>query len=209
MSRNGQRKMPRAKQVQKALARAQEKERAKVAVHLDRLSKLNEGDNDPHMQELRRQMQLLVDGHNNLVTAYNTNLQNFGNSIQHLDARVGAIFIVLDDIVKRGISDVTTLGPIDLGIHEGVEHPQLGGVHWAGYIRMYMKKVEEDLALLKQQQQEAAAAVQDSAVPQAEPFDPLITPEEEPTEDDSNDVVFGGKDADVEASTGHATGTPG
>ena len=197
MSRNG--KKPRAKQVQKAMARAQEKERARVAVHISRLQQLNKGDQDPHIQKLYQQVDLLVQGHNELATACNTNWKGFSDSIQHLDSRVGAMMLVLDDIVRDGVEGVTRLDALALGLHESAEHPQLGGVHWPGYIRTYLKRVEAELAELKARHQAAA---------QKEPFDPLITPTTEETEPE--EVVFGGKDEDNgEAGTGHATGTEG
>lgn len=207
MSRNGRRTKPRAAQVQKALARAQEKERAKVAVHINRLQQLEAGDKNPHIQQLTEQMQRLVDGHNNLVAAYNTNWKNLTNSIQHLDSRVGAMALVLDDIVRGGIENVTKLSVIE-SPDGSPEHRSVGGVHWPGYIRMYLKQVEAELEMLKEQQQAEAEATQAAAAPQAEPFDPLITPPEDQTEDD---VVFGGKDEqeDGEASTGQSTGTSG
>jgi hypothetical protein len=201
MSRNGQRnKKPRAKLVQKALARQQEKERAKVAVHIKNLQDLDAGDKNPHIQELKQQLQLVVNGHNDLVTAYNQNWHGFGASIQHLDSRVGAIALVLDDLMRGGLDNVSKLGPLDA---PSPDHPTVGGVHWAGYIKMYLNQVALELEEIKVQRAAAEAA---SPVH----FDPLITPPEIQTEDDANDVVFGGKDNDdVEASTGQAASAPG
>lgn len=200
MSRNGKNRKPRTKQVQKALQRQQEKERAKVAGHVLKLQQLQAGDQSPHIQQINQQLDQLVKGHNELANAYNTNWTNFANSIQHLDARVGAMQLVLDDIVRTGIQEVTKLDAEALGLHEGAEHPQLGGVHWPGYIRTYLKKVEAELALLKQQGEQAQAA----------PFDPLLTPEAPEAEAETDDVVFGGKDdEDGEASSGLSTGTTG
>lgn len=200
MSRNG-RSRPRPAQVKKALARAQEKERAKVAVHLNRLQQLQEGDQNPHIQKLVQQINLLVEGHNNLATACNANWKGFADSIQHLDARVGAIAQVLDDIVKGGIENVTRLSAIE-SPDGNPENPMVGGVHWPGYIKMYIDRVTTELAELKARQQAQAESEQ------AEPFDPLITPKQEEAEPE--DVVFGGKDeSNVEAGTGSATGTEG
>lgn len=196
MSRNGQRKKPRPAQIQKALARRQEKERAKVAGHIKHLQDLDAGDKNPHIQELKQQLALVIKGHNELVTAYNTNWRGFGASIQHLDSRVGAIALVLDDIVRGGVDNVTKLSAVDLGLHDAAQNPKVGGVHWPGYIKMYLDQVTAELAILKEQREQ-----QGLDAPQTKPFDPLITPEEEP--DDDNDVVFGGKDSsDGEASTG-------
>lgn len=193
MSRNGQKNRPRPSQVKKALARQQEKERAKVAVHIKKLQDLDAGDKNPHMQELKQQLQLLVNGHNDLVNAYNQNWHSFGASIKHLDSRVGGIVLMLDDLIRGGVDNVSKLGPLDLGLHEAAEHPALGGVHWPGYIKMYVNKVEAELAALKEKHA--------SEAPQVVPFDPLITPEGEESPEDA-DVVFGGKDNDGEASTG-------
>lgn len=190
MSRNGQRTRPRPSQVKKAMERQQEKERAKVALHIKKLQDLDEGDKNPHIQELKEQLRLVVKGHNELVEAYNRNWQGFGNSIQHLDSRVGAIAMVLDDLVRGGIDNISKLGSLEAS---SIDHPTVGGVHWPGYIKMYLKQVEEELAELK---------AKHSAAPQTEPFDPLITPEGE-DQTESDDVVFGGKDSsDGETSTG-------
>lgn len=197
MSRNGQRNRPRPSQVKKVLARQQAKERAKVAQEIHKLQQLDAGDKNPHVQEVKQQLALVVKGHNELVEAYNRNWQGFGQSIQHLDSRVGAMSLVLDDIVRGGIENVTKLSPVDLGLHEAAEHPTVGGVHWPGYIKMYLKQVEAELALLKDKHASEAQ--------QTEPFDPLITPEDDADESaDYSDVTFGGKDgsSDGETSTG-------
>lgn len=199
MSRNGKNRKPRPRQVQKALLRQQEKERARVAGHVLKLQQLQAGDQSPHIQQINKQLELLVRGHNELAEAYNKNWQGFANSIQHLDSRVGAIMLVLDDIARGGLEEVTKLDAEALGLHKGAEHPQLGGVHWPGYIHTYLKKVEAELEQYKKQA-EAAQTVQ---------FDPLITPPTVEDEPDTDDVVFGGKDEDGEASSGLSTGTAG
>ena len=150
MSRNGQRNRPRPSQVKKVLERQQAKERAKVAQELLKLQQLDAGDKNPHVQELKQQLALVVKGHNELVTAYNSAWQGFGQSIQHLDSRVGAMALVLDDLMRGGIDNVTKLSAVDLGLHEAAEHPTVGGVHWPGYIKMYLKQVEAELATLKE-----------------------------------------------------------
>jgi len=191
MSRNGQRNRPRPSQVKKALARQQEKERAKVATHIKRLQDLDAGDKNPHIQQLNQQLQLVVKGHNELVEAYNANWQGFGNSIQHLDSRVGAISLILDDLVRGGVDNISKLSALEA---PSLQHRSVGGVHWPGYIKMYLTQVNEELEELK--------AKHASAAPQTEPFDPLITPEGE-TESADDDVVFGGKDSsNGETSTG-------
>lgn len=197
MSRNGQRKRNvRAKQVQKVLQRRQEKERHKVASHILNLQQLQAGDQNPHIQQHAQQLELLIKAHNELATAYNKNWQNFSQSIQMLDTRVGAMMLVLDDIIRSGIEEVTKLDAEGLGLQAGAEHPQIGGVHWPGYFHTYLKKIEAELALLKTQA-EAAQAV---------PFDPLITPPE--INEEEADVVFGGKDgSDGEAQL--EVGAPG
>lgn len=194
MSRNGQRNRPRPSQVKKVLARQQAKERAKVAQEIHKLQQLDEGDKNPHVQELKQQLSLVVKGHNELVTAYNNAWQGFGQSIQHLDSRVGAMALVLDDLVRGGIDNVSKLSPLEAPTPE---HPTVGGVHWPGYIKMYLTQVEAELAALKESHS--------SEAPQTAPFDPLITPEGDVDESaDYSDVAFGGKDGgnDGEASTG-------
>jgi hypothetical protein len=205
MSRNG-RNRPRPAQVKKALARAQDKERARVAVHIDRLQQLQAGDQNPHIQKIFQQINLLVEGHNSLATACNANWKGFGDSIQHLDARVGAIAQVLDDLVRGGIPNITTLSALESPDGK-FDNPMVGGVHWPGYIKMYIDRVTVELAELKARHQAQAEASQAGATEQTEPFDPLITPNQEEAEPE--DVVFGGKDEDVEAGTGSATGTEG
>lgn len=207
MSRNGKnRKSPRAKQVQKAVQRQQEKERARVAGHLLKLSQLEGGDKNPHIQQINQQLSQLADAHDNLATAYNNNWQGFANSLQLLDARVGAIMLVLDDIVRDGIQEVTKLDAEGLGLHSAAQAPQLGGVHWPGYIHTYVKKVEAELAKLKEAHA-AAAPPEGSDEPQTAPFDPLITPEMDDTPED--EVVFGGKEDNGQVGTRLEAGAPG
>lgn len=192
MSRNGQKKRsPRPAQVAKIQARALAKERKKVAGEVLKLQQLEAGDRDPHIQELRSQVQALLKGHNELVTKYNDNTKGMSQAIQHLDARVGAMMFVLDDIVRGGITNVTKLSPLEA---PSPDHRTVGGVHWQGYVHMYLKQLELELDELRAK----------SEAPEL-----LVTPEPEETEDDEP-VVFGGKDdGDGEASTEHATGTAG
>ncbi len=183
MSKSGQMKRRvRAKQVQKVLERKQEKERAAVAKHVHLLQQQQAGDQNPHIQQLSQQLEHLVKGHNDLVTAYNVNWKNFADSIRQLDARLGALALVVDDLVRGGVDNVTRLAAADVPTPD---HEAIGGVHWHAYIRLYVKKVEEDLARLKAQE---AAAQEAPSVD----FDPLITP---PAVDEDTDAdVFGGKD---------------
>lgn len=194
MSRNGQKqKKPRPSQVAKIQARALVKEREKVAVEVHRLRQLEEGDKNPHIQELRKQVSVLLAGHNELVTKFNSNAQGMAQSIQHLDARVGAMMFVLDDIVRGGVGNVSTMSAMEA---PSPGHRTVGGVHWQGYIHMYLKQLEMELEELRAKNEAAGA-------------EPLRTPEAEAIEDDEP-VVFGGKDdSDGEASTEHATGTTG
>lgn len=186
----------RPSQVKKAVERQQEKERAKVAAHVHKLQQLAEGDQNPHIQQLSQQLELLVKGHNDLANAYNVNWKNFADSIKHLDARLGAMAIVFDDFVRGGVENVTKLTAVDAP--EG--HPAIGGVHWPGYVALYMKKVEEELAQLRAQAEAAQNA-------QIAPFDPLLTPV--PQDEAEPEEVFGGKEYDGEASPGLQTSATG
>ncbi len=196
MSRNGK-KAPRKAVMEKALLRRQVKEREKVAEHVHRLQQLKAGDESPHIQDLNRQMAALLKGHNELVTAFNGNIRGFADSIQHLDSRVGALAMVLDDLVRKGPEGILTLPASDLK-NAGPDHPAVGGVHWPKYISMYLKQIEGELQQLRERQ-DAAKAVQ---------LDPLITPPEL-VDEDEEPVVFGGKEDDVQDSPRESTGTEG
>ena len=184
MSRNGQKKRNvRAKVAQRNLARQVAKERKKVAVEVNKLQLLTQGDQNPHIQQLIKQYNQLLEGHNELVKAFNANHQVYSNSLQHLDARVGATRLVIDDLVA-GLSKYAPDCLSELTRQSVDGAVALGGVHWLAYIKHYLDTVKKEL---EKAQQEASSAGS------------LITPEVEPNGDD---VVFGGtEDTDVEVST--------
>lgn len=195
MSKNGQMKRRvRAKQVQKLMARKQEKERAQVAKHVLNLQQQQAGDQNPHIQDINRQLAALVQGHNELVTAYNANWKNFSESIRQLDARLGALFLVLDDLVRGGVDNVTKFTEADVS-EPG--HPAVGGIHMHAYVRLYLKRAEEEFAALKAQAEAA----------QPPPFDPLVTPPGTAEESEA-DYVFGGKEDSTNGEAQLQAGSP-
>lgn len=95
--------------------------------------------------------------------------------MQHLDVRLAALMLAVDDLVKGGVENVTRL------VEEDEEGGPLGGVHWEAYIRLHISKIKEQLAA---QQARAAAAAEP-----AEEETPLARP---------GDHIFGGDDHEVQ-----------
>lgn len=87
------------------------------------------------LELLHRQVALLTKGHNDLVEAYNARTKTFMESFQQLDLRVGAMQLVLDDMVQ---SSVTT-----------IEKDGKKVVHWEAYQLYYQKLLSESLMALK------------------------------------------------------------
>lgn len=166
-----------------------------MAEHVHRLQQLAKGDADPHIQQLRTQYTELVQGFNNYVEGYNHNIKVFTDTLAELDSKIGAIALVVDDLVKDGVAGVTRLTELDAG--ENTE--AVGKVHWLAYITHYTQQVRAEVDRAK------AAAVEVQKAPEVQ-FDPLITPPaiEPEEEEETVSVVFGG-DSDGQDSPGYAT----
>ena len=158
MSKNGRspqkNKKLRAKVVAKKLERQSVKERVKVAKEIHKLQ-----------QASQSTQQKLIDEINSAFSQVNRSLQSFGAAIQHIDARQGAIMLVVSDLVLRGAADVTLT-------------EDRTAVHWEAYIKHYIDNVRKDLEL----RADAAKLQEQLATPEV--------PAEEPTH---IDVVFGGE----------------
>lgn len=107
---------------------------------------------------------------------------------QHLDARVGAQFLVLDDLIKGGFDNVTRVNDLPGNAPERALGP---GINWEAYIKFHLQKAKEAMEALTAQERQQI----------------LITPEDadapEPTESEGMDVIFGGDQEHVEISSGH------
>lgn len=159
MSRNGQKRTNRklrSSVVAKRLESQVRKERTKVAKEITKLQQLAAGDHDPHIQQLNANIQELLKGHNAAVSGFNQNFLAYSKAIQHIDVRIGALMLVIDDLVKGGVADVTRK-------EEG------GGVHWEAYIKHHINKLKEQLEA--QAAQQAAEAPTDDESALAQPGD--------------------------------------
>jgi hypothetical protein len=198
MSRNGQQQRKiRAKVVKKKLERQQAKERGKVARHLLNLQQLGEADKNPAIIELRNQIEADRRGLNNLIQAHNKNFRAYTDAFQHLDARLGALMLVSNDIVEllhvRGLLDesvltTTLVRSTDASSGKEIERSQ---PDWEAYIAYYLKTIRDT--------KEAAAGAEQ-----------LVESIAEESDDDYADTTFGGEDPpNVEASSGGAEISPG
>ena len=183
MNKNGKRLL-RAKVVQRKLQRMQSKERAKVARHVVTLQQINAPDQSPlSIQELGDQLEANRKGLNDLAKAHNTNFSTYSDAFQHLDARLGAIMLVANDmtqllkshnLLNEDILTTTT------STSSGLVQP-----FWEAYIQQYLKLVQQAADVAK-----AALAVVPSIITDSE-------------ESNYADMEFGGEDTpNVEASTG-------
>ena len=158
--------------VRKNLARKAASEREAVAKELHKLQALNSGDADPHIQELRKNFEVLLAGHNEMVEASNRNAEAYSKAFQHLDLRVGALQLALDDVVRdlRSVQHTKVISHVP-GLAEKVD--------WPAYIkaRLYAIKVEMAKAQEGAKLQEAPVAAPEDSI-----------------EETSMDVVFGGQD---------------
>lgn len=178
MSKSG--KNVRAKVVQRNLARSQAKERSKIAKEVSKIQSLNAGDKDPHIQQLYKNFQELLDGHNALVEAFNANVKGYNNQISHLDMRLGAAYSVIQDMYDG--TAVTKVVQI-----EGTDKARIA---WPVYIENYLDTVRKEMERLDVER----AANQVAVVPSAEAEEsPLFTPVTPDEHDESKpDTVFGG-----------------
>lgn len=119
----------------------------------------------------------------------------FSNITQHLDSRVGALFLAFNDLIRGGFINVTKENALP-GEAPDVE---LGpGVNWEAYIKFHLQEAQKAMEAFRAEQ---AAKVQ------------LITPDgaaevatdaEQPT-----DVIFGGDQEHVEVSPGNQASATG
>lgn len=145
MSKSGRKKNKkiRAKVVASRLEHQAQRERTKVAREVNKLQQLAAaGDINPHLQPVIQQVELLRQGHNSCIEAFNSNFASYGNAIQHMDTGLGAIMLVLDDLVAGGAENVTRRA-------DSLEHGQ--GVYWEAYIALHLKKVAEKIEASKLQ----------------------------------------------------------
>lgn len=191
----GQKRQLRQKVVAGKLKRQSDKERTKVAKELHKLQQLGAGDLNPHIQQLRLESKNTRDGLNNLIQAFNTNFQSYGGAMQHLDARLGALSLVVDDIVSSLAASGVALPELTV-----VQNEAKTLVHWEAYLKHYIDNVRAELLARAAAAAEAEQKV--GATPGGEEpaiLDPLFTPEA-PEESTHTDVVFGG-DTDGQIST--------
>jgi hypothetical protein len=183
MSKNGKRPL-RAKVVQRKLQRQQSKERVKIAHHVVKLQQQNAlGQGPVSIQELKDQLEANRSGLNDLVTAHNTNFKTYSDAFQHLDARLGSIMLVLNDVTQllksHGLLNEEIL-TTTTNVTSGLVQP-----FWEAYIQQYLDSIKKA----------AEATAMKLAVA------PIIITA--PEESDYTDMEFGGEVMKhVEASAG-------
>jgi len=194
MSRNGQQQRKiRTKVVKKKLERRQVKERQKVARHILNLQQLGEADQNPVILELRQQLEANRKGHNELAQAFNKNFRTYSDAFQHLDARIGSLMLVTNDLVEllhsKGLlnEDILTTtivkGIDDKGVEAEKHQP-----YWEAYISHYLKLVK---------------VAADNAAEAEKEAQPLIESTSSDSDSDYADTTFGGEDTPhVEISSG-------
>lgn len=176
---NGQKRKLRAKVVASKLKRQSDKERKKVAREIVKIQQLGAEGTNPQLEQLRLEGSSTRSSLNELIAAFNGNSQAYSGAFQHIDARIGAVMLVLDDLT----ASLTTSGVMLPELTTKVDEPSgRTVVFWEAYIKHYIDNVRKEL------EARAAAA---SAAP------PLYTPEAEQTESNNLDVVFGGNDGEA------------
>jgi len=192
MSRNGQQRKIRAKVVKKKLDRQQGKERQKVARHILNLQQLGEADKNPVIQELKLQLEANRKGHNELAQAFNKNFRAYSDAFQHIDARIGSLMLVVNDLVELLHSkDLLDEDILTTTIFQGGEVPGLHQPYWEAYIKHYLGLVKEAADKSK------SKILLDSSLGESG--------------SDYADTTFGGEDtpAHVEVSSGGSASAPG
>lgn len=126
MSKNGKKqaskKKVRAKTVAKNLQERANRERIRVAGEIVKLQRATASQSPVTPADLTP----LYDHLNRLTEVHNRNSQAFGAGIQHLDARVGAMMLYLDDLAR------------------GVEvKREDGGVGWEHYLTLYIEQIKQ------------------------------------------------------------------
>ena len=162
MSRSGktqEKRKLRAKVVAKKMARQSSKERTKVAAELLKLQQLGVVSTRP---DLSQEVRATRDGLNNLIQGFNKNSTALANAIANLDARIGALMLVGDDMAALLPEEQT--GVTLYATEDGTRK-----VHWEAYIKHYVDNVRA-----------LAMRVNAPSVP------------EEPSEPQEDLIVFGG-----------------
>lgn len=151
MSRSGMKQETRklrAKTVAKKMQRKTGKERTKVAAEILKLQQLGAASTNPGLEQLSQEARATREGLNNLIKGFNKNASAFANAAANLDARVGALMLVGDDLISLLPADqeaVTTY----------VDDEGKRKVHWEAYIKHYVDNVRA-LALRGKEAAEAA-----------------------------------------------------
>jgi hypothetical protein len=130
-------KSPRSSQVKKFLERRVKKERRKVAAAV--LDLQHARAQDPEMavaQSLTARLDRLESSHNEQAEVLNQNLAAFRAALQHLELRINAIQLVVDDVVA---DDLTLL---DTALPRRVPH-------WVAYQYTALQNIKRELEALK------------------------------------------------------------
>lgn len=168
-----------------------------MAKEVHKLQQLNDGDTNPHIQQLSANISGLYDAHNELVTACNANWRLYSDQIQHLDIRVGAAYSALQDLVDSlalaGLaslseSDTAFIGKL-LVVRSELEGVQKARVDWATYMKNHMEVVQVELQRVHALRESIGETAK---LPLGEELSPLVTPKVEEDTVDEPDTVFGG-----------------
>jgi len=161
MSRSGKKQAKRqirAKVVAKKMQRRTSKERVKVAAEILKLQQLGAVSTNPDLAQLSREAGATRDGLNNLIRGFNKNAQAFADAAANLDARIGALMLVGDDLVSLLPADQT-----EVTTYEDAEGKRK--VHWEAYIKHYVDNVRALALKTKEAMTSAADQEEDSEEP--------------------------------------------
>jgi len=173
-----------------------------VAKEVHKLQQLNDGDSNPHIQELKAHHNELVKSHNSLVEAFNLNNQKFSNIQQQLDIRLGAAYSAVQDLVD-------SLEAVGSGYVSFVRTiPEVGDpksarrVDWQAYIQQHIETLQVELARIQAEKDTLGEDKIDSLEKLEQHLtqqgSPLITPAVEETEEEEPATVFGGDHAQAQ-----------
>jgi hypothetical protein len=103
-------------------------------------------------QQLKDQVELNRKEHGELVEAFNKNFRTYTDAFQHLDTRIGALMLVLNDIVEllhhshsldENILTTTVVKSAGSNSSIGEDRHQ---PHWEAYIKFYLKLIQASSA---------------------------------------------------------------
>lgn len=175
-----------------------------MAKEVHKLQQLNEGDSNPHIQELKAHHNELVVAHNNLVEQFNTNFDNFNKICQQLDVRLGAAYSAMQDLVDslEGVGAGYTSCVHTVSAGASIEAKSARRIDWPKYIQQHIDTLQVELARIKAEKEalENTGAIEQLAGQLDQQESPLITPEvtEEAAEEDEPATVFGGDHAQAQ-----------